>query len=185
MERKCCGQIHLMNNNTEVTGKEDHAPVPAKIEMKQSLSEVRRKSSQSRDTPRLIIQETQATLSEEAVAELPSYSSFQRMIQRKRKHDNVPIPNPATLRKINVPEELRRTLIGDIFLMHDCWPDDTDRFLIFATQENLNSIAQYREWFADGTFKITPHLFLSDIYHPLFMPRCNSSDGLLFFETKK
>ena len=66
--------------------------------MKQPLSEVRRRSSKSRDTPRLIIQETQTTLSEEEVGELPSYSSVQRMIQRKRKHNNVPIPNPATLR---------------------------------------------------------------------------------------
>ena len=101
--------------------------------MKQSLSEVRRRSSQSRDTPRLIIQETQATLSEEAVAELPSYTSVQRMIQRKRKRDNVLIPNPATLREINVPEELRRTLRGHVFLIHDSGPDDPDRFLIFAT----------------------------------------------------
>ena len=163
-----------MNNNTEVTGKHDHVLIPAKIEMKQSLSEVRRRSSQSRDTPRLIIQETQATLSEEAVAELPSYSSVQRIIQRKRKHDNVPIPNPATLRKINVPEELRRALRGDVFLMHDCWPDDTDRFLIFATQENLNSIVQYREWFADDTFKIAPHLF-----YQIYTIHCLCQDATL------
>ena len=129
MEKKCRGQIHVMNNDIEITGNHDHVPNPAKIEMKLSLSEVRRSSSQSRDTPRLIIQETQAELSEEAVAELPSYSSVQRMIQRKRKYDNVPIPNPATLREINVPEELRRTLRDDIVLTHDSGPDDPDRFL--------------------------------------------------------
>ena len=64
--------------------------------------------------------------------------------------------------------------------MHDSGPDDLDRFLIFATQENLTNSVQYREWFADGTFKIAPHLFLSDIYHPLSMPRCNFAEGLLF-----
>ena len=85
-------------------------------------------SSQSRDTPRLIIQETQATLSEEAVSELTSYSSVQRMIQRKRKHDRVSILNPATLREIIVPQELKRTLKGDVFLKYDSGPDDSDRF---------------------------------------------------------
>ena len=65
-----------MNNDIEITGNHDYVPNPAKIKMKQSLSEVKRRSSQSRDTPRLIIQEIQATLSEEEVAELPSYSSF-------------------------------------------------------------------------------------------------------------
>ena len=66
-----------MNNDIQITGNHNHVPNPAKIEMKQSLSGVRQRSSQSRDTPRLIIQETQAILSEEAVAELPFYTSVQ------------------------------------------------------------------------------------------------------------
>ena len=81
------------------------------------------------------------------------------MTQRKRKRDNILIPNPATLKEINVPEGLRRTLRGDVFLMHDSGQDDSDRFLIFATQENLNNLVQYREWFADSTLKVAPHLF--------------------------
>ena len=111
---------------------------------------------------------------EEAVAELPSYTSVQRMIQRKRKRDNVLIPNPTTLREINVPEELRRTLRGYVFLMHDSGPDDPDRFLIFAIQENLNNLVQYREWFADDTFKIAPHLF-----YQIYTIHCLCQDATL------
>ena len=96
------------------------------------------------------------------------------MIQRKRKRDNVLIPNPATLREINVPEELRRTLRGDVFLMHDSGPDDPDRFLIFATQENLNNLVQYREWFANDTFKIAPHLF-----YQIYTIHCLCQDATL------
>ena len=48
-----------MNSDIEITGNHDHVPNPAKIEMKQSLSEVRQRPSQSRDIPRLIIEETQ------------------------------------------------------------------------------------------------------------------------------
>ena len=40
--------------------------------MKQPLLEVRQKSSQSRDTSHLIIQETQASMSGEAVTNYPS-----------------------------------------------------------------------------------------------------------------
>ena len=75
MEKKCRERIQVMNNDIQITGNHDHVPNPAKVEMEQPLSEVRRRSYQSRDTPRLIIQETQATFSEEAVAELPSYIS--------------------------------------------------------------------------------------------------------------
>ena len=113
-------------------------------------------------------------MSEEAVVELPSYSSVQRLIQRKWKHYNVPIPNSATLREINVPEELRRTLRDDVFLMHDSEPDDPDRFLIFATQENLNNLVQHRAWFADGTFKIAPHLF-----YQIYTIHCLCQDATL------
>ena len=57
-------------------------------------------------------------------------------------------------------------------------------FLIFATQENVNNLIQYREWFADGTFNVAPYLCLSDIYHPLFIQRYNTSNGLLFLRRK-
>ena len=96
------------------------------------------------------------------------------MIQRKRKSDNVPIPNPATLREINVPEELRRTLRGDVFLMHDSGPDDPNKFSVFATQENLKNLLQYREWFADATFKIAPHLF-----YQIYTIHCICQDATL------
>ena len=57
--------------------------------------------------------------------------------------------------------------------MYDSGPDDPDRFLIFATQENLNNLVQWH-------FQNRSTSFLSGIYHPLFMSRCSSSDGLLF-----
>ena len=75
-EKKSHGRFHVMNSDIEITGNHDHVSNPAKIEMKQSLSEVRRRPSQSRDTPRPIIEEIQATLLEEEVAEL-AYSSLQ------------------------------------------------------------------------------------------------------------
>ena len=76
--------VHVMNNDIEITGSHDHVPNPAKIGMKQSLPEVRWRPSQSRDTPYLILQEIQATLSEETLAKVSFYSSDQQMIQRKR-----------------------------------------------------------------------------------------------------
>ena len=42
----CRGRIHLMNNDLKITGNQDHALDPPKIEMKQSLSEVRQSLSQ-------------------------------------------------------------------------------------------------------------------------------------------
>lgn len=41
VEKKSRGRIHVMNNDKEITRNHDHVPNPAKIEMKQSLSEFR------------------------------------------------------------------------------------------------------------------------------------------------
>ena len=174
----------MIDIQIEITGNHDHVPDPTKIEMKQSLSEVRWRSSQSRDTPRLINQETQTILSEEAVAELPSYSSVQPMIQRKRKPNNVPIPNPAMLKEINVPEELRRTLRGDVFLMHDSGPDDHDVFNLCNTRKRKQSNTIQRmvcRWYFQCRsislfIRYIPSIVYTKIQHFRW---------LTFFETKK
>ena len=53
-----------------------------------------------------------------------------------------------------------RTLSGDVFLLHDSGADSGNaRFLVFATQDNLDLLARHDSWYADGTFKTVPLLF--------------------------
>ena len=75
---------HIAVNAMQVTGEYSHVPYPAKIEVKQAVTAAPSRSTQSRHAPRVIMQETHATLSQEVFAEIPSYSSIQRMIQRRR-----------------------------------------------------------------------------------------------------
>ena len=67
-----------------MTGKHSHVPYPAKVEVKQAVTAAPSRSTQSRHAPRVIMQETHAALLQEVFAEIPSYSSIQRMIQRRR-----------------------------------------------------------------------------------------------------
>ena len=66
-----------------MTGKHSHVPYPEKIEVKQAVTAAPSRPTQSRHAPRVIMQETYATLSQEVFAEILSYSSIQRMIQRR------------------------------------------------------------------------------------------------------
>ena len=75
---------HIAVNAMQVTGEYSHVPYPAKIEVKQAVTAAPSRSTQSRHAPRVIMQETHATLSQEVFAEIPSYSSMQRMIQRRK-----------------------------------------------------------------------------------------------------
>ena len=78
------------------------------------------------------IQQTQATLSQEAVAKLPQYKTLQRNVQRKRKIEWAPAVNPGTVADIDIPDKLRTSLRGDNFLLHDSGAHDQERFFILA-----------------------------------------------------
>lgn len=47
---------------------------------------------------------------------------------------------------------------GHKLLLHDSG-DNRNRFLIFATQENLNALVESQEWASDGTFSSVPSIF--------------------------
>ena len=79
------------------------------------------------------IQQTQATLSQEAVAKLPQYKTLQRNVQRKRKVQWAPAVNPGAVADIDIPDKLRTSLRGDNFLLHDSGAHDQERFFIFGT----------------------------------------------------
>ena len=80
---------HIAVNAVQVAGEYSHVPYPAKLEVKQAVTAAPSRSTQSRHAPRVIMQETHATLSQEVFAEIPSYSSIQRMIQRRRNLNHI------------------------------------------------------------------------------------------------
>ena len=156
--KDCKGRIHLDGDMHEVN-EHNHVVNPAIVEAKIAVTEIRQRASNSRDPPRLLVQQAQATLSNEAVAEMPQYTTLQRSIQRKRKANGDPIANPRAIEDIVIPDVLRQTLRGGHFLLHDSGANDPDRFFIFETERNLDMLADNNNWFADGTFKVAPHLF--------------------------
>ncbi len=55
--------------------------------------------------------------------------------------------------------EWTETLAGDLFLLADTGPQDPNRILVFATEENLEELTKQDLLIADGTFSSVPHLF--------------------------
>ncbi|KFD69465.1 hypothetical protein M514_18337 [Trichuris suis] len=78
------------------------------------------------------------------------------MIRRVRKsHQYV---EPRTLAEVHVPEELQRTLDGDLFLAKDPVVGE-DRILLFTTRTNVDKLAHAPVCIMDGTFKTAPTVF--------------------------
>ena len=55
-----------------------------------------------------------------------------------------------------VPEELKKTYKGELFLIEDSGKDDPHRTLLFSTNQNLKLLSKFNNWLGDGTFKILP-----------------------------
>lgn len=59
-----------------------------------------------------------------------------------------------------MPTEWRTTYNQKPFLIYDNGPaKDTQRILIFASEEGLLHLAQSRRWYVDGTFSVVPIIF--------------------------
>ena len=94
------------------------APNPDEIEKAVFHYEIRKKAEQTDDVPRLIIQEAQLKLSEDAAIIIPLYSASIRVVQRARRNKNIP-PAPKTFVDLIIPHDLQNTVTTQKFLLYD------------------------------------------------------------------
>lgn len=84
-----------------------------------------------------------------------------KIIRRWRNRD-LP-PNIKSLLELGkLPEQYRRTIAEENFIMYDSRDAGTHeygRILVFAPRKNLGILAICDVWFLDGTFKVCPGLF--------------------------
>ena len=163
-QHKCKGRIRTSNNNKAsiILGhptEHNHAPEPGKVVARHIAQVVATRASQTVEATRQIIQKSRAGIPLDTAIFLPSYRSSQRTIQRKRKQENAPWPNPNHLSEINVPENLRFTTRNESFLIYDSGSNDANRITLFSTTANINLMASCENWFMDGTFSVAPRLF--------------------------
>ena len=101
-------------------------------------------------------------LNDEELMAMPSCSTAQRMLQRKREHPEAAQINAKEVHNIVIEGDYANDEEGHQFLLYDSRnhaPDDAV-FFIFATQMGIIRLRTYRHWSGDGTFKITPSNFL-------------------------
>ena len=88
---------------------------------------------------------------------MPLIHHIRRDIRRQRKRAGNPLPVPQD-KDFDIPPEYHQTTGGQQFLLFDSGHGE-DRIIIFATDENIQLLAESPSWFMDGTFKTAPELF--------------------------
>ena len=161
VRRDCVGRRKKLSDRSlvEVTA-HIHAPDNAKNDAERVKTDIRQRAVNTVERPRQTILQTTTGTSLEASQYLPGYSSLQRTVNRKRKRENLALPNLRSVQEIQIPDQLKVTTRGDSFLFWDSGEDDPQRLFVFCTDRNIDTLEQNAHWFMDGTFKVVPELFV-------------------------
>ena len=79
------------------------------------------------------------TVNEGAATKLPKLESLKSTIRRQRQVTNNVQPQPISLQILEVPEQYKRTVKGDEFLIFDSGPE-LHRILIFSTHQDVEML---------------------------------------------
>uniref|UniRef100_A0A2S2R4L2 Uncharacterized protein n=1 Tax=Sipha flava TaxID=143950 RepID=A0A2S2R4L2_9HEMI len=92
---------------------------------------------------------------------LPPINQLKCIVQRTRKQISSAPPNPTTLSDLSIPDEYKKSVCGEPFLLYDSFEENIDnkQILLFSTLKNLEILQNSYYWFADGTFSCAPKLF--------------------------
>ncbi|CAF2997181.1 unnamed protein product [Rotaria sp. Silwood2] len=135
-----------------------HPPNPDEVIAAEFKSKIQQRATTSYDPPRRIIHEALLNVHKDDALALPSYAASQRLIGRKRKKNNISLPNPTCFQDIVIPDQLKLTNSGDRFLLYDN-EDNDSRIIILSSDDDLKRLSQCDHWHADGTFRVAPQLF--------------------------
>lgn len=129
------------------------------------MSKLKNLAKTTKNSTRQVVSESIIGVKKATAAVLPSEKSLVRMVQRYRDSNAVP-KNPRDLSELIIPEEFRKTVKGQNFLLYDSADQEYGyggRILMFGTQENLTFLSLFDRIYMDGTFHVVPVLF-SQLY---------------------
>lgn len=135
----------------------NHAANPAEARVKTARFEIKEKAKEIRIKPCQVIQDVNCQIDVNVQPFMPNKPAQRKIISRER-HYALP-KEPKVLLNLNIPDDLRITITGEMFLLREVRVGD-DYILIFSTQNNIRRLAQSGHWMGDGTFKTVPDIFL-------------------------
>jgi hypothetical protein len=155
---KCRARCHTEGQDIVTVSNHNHVPDAAKVEVRKTMEKVKAKATTTQESTHQIVAGTLRGTSTAVAGQLPHVRSIKQTVRRARRHDGVPLANPANIDDLVIPDVYKKTMKGDDFLKYDSG-SAPNRILIFTTSDNLKLMSECPNWYADGTFKCTPPLF--------------------------
>lgn len=142
-------------------------------------------------TSAIINDEVARGIHKDTVAALPKEDSLKRIIQRERRKHLPPVP--ASPAEIVLEGRWASSEAGDEWVIFN-GDIAGERVIILGTDSNLDKLSRSSTWYGDGTFSVTPPMFLQlytihgdvdGIIHPLvfcLLPRKSGHMYMSVFE---
>ena len=168
-----CPSFVLFNPTDEslsATKEHNHDPDPLVEQKKEIITSLKRKAEdQQLSSTQNILTETLSSSTAELNIVLPKLESLARVAQRARAKasGSVNHPEAPTAAEFELPPTCQTTLRDEDFVAYDGRTEKGARVIIFATRRNLNTLADYPNWIADGTFYVSPKQFYQYFGHEL------------------
>ena len=115
----CAGRVSYDGCQYNKITEHVHPSNPEETLSSEFKSKISTHAANSHDPPRRIIHEALLDIDKIDSAAVPTYSSSQRTIERKRKKQDIPLPRPQAFADICIPNELKVTNAGHRFLLYD------------------------------------------------------------------
>ena len=128
-----------------------HAPNPEEIISMEFKLIINTSATTSHDLPR--IHEALLHINKNDGTVVPNYPSTQRIIERKRKQHDKPLPASTSFSDISIIDGLRVTNNSERFLLYDNRHSD-HKIIILSSDEDLYRLSNSEHWHCDGTFNV-------------------------------
>ena len=143
----------------DVRREHNHIQEPTKLTALEALQEMLARATISNDKPRMIMNNCQLNVDNEGAVRMVRAKNITKRIMRVR-HKKVDYgPNPQSISDIIIPEVIKFSYNGEMFVYADSGFGDQDRVIILATEKNIIILKNNRVLYGDGTFSISPELF--------------------------
>ncbi|KAL3855563.1 hypothetical protein ACJMK2_014770 [Sinanodonta woodiana] len=138
--KRCHGRVHTIGDSfAKRIGVHNHSGNTCRAEVLDVMHNIIDRAVATQDGPQNNVANVLNLASKPALGQLTSVNNIKSVIRRARK------PNPLSLQDLVILGELNKTLKST---------------LIFSTDRNMQRLARSQHWYADGTVKTVPPLFM-------------------------
>ncbi|KAK0425787.1 hypothetical protein QR680_009385 [Steinernema hermaphroditum] len=156
----CRGRARSSGSDVTETQQHCHPPAPQVCEAKEVAALIKETALNTTEGSRNVVDACLVGASNEAIVRLPKFGNLQRGVKRVRDAAEHHGDIPHRLRDINLPGIETQTENPENFLMAEGNAGDPNRMIILCCRTDLNRLAECNTWFADGTFKVAPEMFM-------------------------